>query len=176
MATNRLRASVPFAACLVALALMTACTSASRTTVAMHKSQSIPREASASLNVVSVAGTPYGHQFEIEQLIRADLSRRLVDSGVFRSVSGRSDESDYHIDLRIEKVRITSPGARIMFGSMAGRSYIQVRVEVRDTISDRLISSFQTTGYGARTMIGAQSYGYDDPVREVVADVVRNLH
>ena len=103
MAITKPRATIPFVTCLVVLALMTACSSASRTNVTMQKSHSISREATAALNVTSVTGTPYAHQFEIEQLLRADLSRHLVNSGVFRSVSGRANESDYHIDLRIQK-------------------------------------------------------------------------
>lgn len=175
MATTKLRAIIPFATCLVVLTLMAACSSAGRTTVAIQKSHSIPHEATASLLVKSVTRKPYGYQIQIEQLIRKDLSTGLVDAGIFKSVSNRSNESDYQIDARIEKVRIRSPATRVLFGFMAGRSYIKVQIDVRETKTDRLITSFQTIGYGAKTAIGAQSYGYDDPVREVVAHVIHNL-
>lgn len=175
MAITRLRATIPLATCLVVLALMTACSSAGRTKVAVPKSHSIPHEATSSLLVESVTKKSYQYQIQIEQLIRKGLSTSLVNSGIFKSVSNRSSDSDYRIDARIQRIRIRSPAARVLFGFMAGRSYIQVQVDVRETKTDRLITSFLTTGYGAKSMIGAQSYGYDDPVREVVANVVHNL-
>jgi hypothetical protein len=58
---------------------------------------------------------------------------------------------------------------------MAGRSYIQAHVDVHETRTNSLITAFRILGAGAKTVIGAQSYGYDDPVREVVNKVILSL-
>ena len=175
MTILRSRRAVPLTTCLVVLALLAACSSAGRTTVEIKKTQEIPQNSTATLQVASVTKKPHKYQFEIEQLIQKDLSAGLVNAGLFKAVDRQSNASDYRIDLQIERVRIRSATARVLFGFMAGRSYIKVRVEVHDAKTDAMVTSFQTIGYGAKTMIGAQSYGYDDPVREVVNKVILSL-
>ena len=134
MAIFNLRATVPLAACLIVLAFLTACSSAGRTIVTTLKSQSIPRDATASLIVKSVTRKPNKFQFEIEQLLRKDLSTGLVDAGIFRSVSNPSNEADYQIDARIEGIRIISVGQRIWMGFMSGRSYEIGRASCRERV------------------------------------------
>ena len=170
-----LRASIPLTACLISLALLSACSSVGRTTTATPKTHSIPHEATATLIVKSATPKPNKFQFEIEQLLRKDLALELVNAGIFKSISNLSDASDYRIYVQIDDILIISGGQRFWLGLLASRSHVEVHVTVREIKSDRIIASFKTTGYGAKTALGAQSYGYDDPVREVVAHVIQNL-
>lgn len=70
---------------------------------------------------------------------------------------------------------MVTPGGRVMLGFMAGRNNVRVDVSVRNVASGALVTSFQTTGYGASMGWGSQSYGVDDPVREVVKRVIEKL-
>jgi hypothetical protein len=175
MMISNLITSIPRAAGIISLALLAACSSAGKTEITTPKILSIKHEATASLVVKSSTRKPNKYQSQIEQLLRKDLALGLVSAGIFKSVSKTSIGVDYQIDLRIEKIRVISAGQRIWLGVFSGRSYVQVFVDVRQTNQNRIVSSFRTTGYGARTAIGAQSYGYDDPVREVVAHVIHSL-
>jgi hypothetical protein len=62
-----------------------------------------------------------------------------------------------------------------MFGFMAGRNNVRVDVSVRKMASGAVVTSFETTGAGASIGWGSQSYGVDDPVREVVKGVIDKL-
>lgn len=62
-----------------------------------------------------------------------------------------------------------------MLGFMAGRNNVRANVFVRNSASGALVTSFVTTGYGASMGWGSQSYGVDDPVREIVKRVIEKL-
>tara|TARA_R110000868_G_scaffold28525_4_gene106856 strand:+ start:6468 stop:6851 length:384 start_codon:yes stop_codon:yes gene_type:complete len=109
------------------------------------------------------------------ETIRKQLIEGLVSKGVFHSVSAEPATGDYQVDIRIAKIRVIAPGGRVMFGFMAGRNYVRVLVTVRNSASGELVTSFETTGYGASMGWGAQSYGVDDPVREVVKNVIEKI-
>lgn len=163
-------------ACLIALTFVAACSSSGRTSVLTENPDPIRRGATASLSVVSVAEKPLRKQFEVEQSLRENISERLVNSGIFRRVSINPDEAaDYRINIRIDGMRIRSGAARVIFGIFAGRSYVRVHVDLLQTNPHRLLRSFETTGYGGKTAVSARSYGYDDPVREIVAQVIKNI-
>ena len=176
----KLRSPISLAICLLMLVFVTACSSVGRTTVTTQKSQSIPPGASASLVVKPATagqeGIKYkGYEYEISQLIRKDLAVGLVKNSIFKSVVSNPAKADYLINIDIEKVRIMSPANKAIFGFLSGRSYVTVLVDVKDVKTNRKITSFRTTGYGARTGLTAQSYGYDDPVREIVAQSIEKL-
>ncbi|MDA1326105.1 MAG: DUF4410 domain-containing protein [Proteobacteria bacterium] len=172
-----LRVLAPLAACLISLAFLTGCSSKGHLTVSAPKTQSIPRGATASLTVKTVIRKANKFQDRIEQLLRKDVSSGLVAAGIFKAVSNTPTPTDYQIDIRINEMRVISTGQRLWLGAFSGRSFlkVQVNVNVHQTDPNRLITSFQADGYGARTAIGKQSYGYDDPVREVVSQVIQSL-
>lgn len=162
-------------ACFVALTFIAGCSSVGRTSVTTQTPVSIPHEATASLLVKYTAKNSNKYQVQIQQLLSKDLATGLVSAGIFRLVTRVANAADYKIDARIEGVRIISGGQRFWLGAFAARSHVKVHVDIRETNSSNIIASFLITGYGARSAIGAQSYGYDDPVREVVAQVIQNL-
>lgn len=169
------RATLPRMVCFALLIFAAACSSTGRTNVETAKTQSISPDATASIFVKFTMSRPHPYQIQIEKRLRKELAENLVTSGIFKSVSNNAKDADYRIDVQITRIRIRSTGARIMFGFFAGRSFIAAEIQLHQTKPEQLVTAFRTTGYGARTAIGAQSYGYDDPVREVVSHVIHNL-
>jgi hypothetical protein len=109
------------------------------------------------------------------ETLREQLSKGLISGGVFRSVSASPAGADYRVNVEITLIRVIAPGGRVMLGFLAGRNRVHVVVSVRNIATGDLVTSFETTGSGASTGWGAQSYGVDDPVREVVKRVIEKL-
>lgn len=171
----RVQAIRPYIVCIFLLTILAACSSVGRTTVGVQKAHVIEPGASAVLAIKSSVRKPGRYQGEAESRLRSQLSTGLVNAGVFRTISGSAEDADYRIVVRIDKVRIRAVATRIWLGAFAARSVVAVHVDVHQAKTGRLITSFDTSGYGGRTAIGAQSYGIDDPIREVVAQVIGNL-
>lgn len=162
-------------AVLAVLALLGACSSAGRTTLSEPKLEDIPADKVAALDVKAGDGETRAEYVQAASRIREQLPRRLVADGIFRSVEEGSDSADYEIDVTITKVDTTSPGARVMLGAMAPRSGLYVSVRVRNTSTQKLVTSFSASGFGSRMWMSAQGYGLDDPVREVISQIVKAL-
>lgn len=137
------------------------------------KNHAIPVGVNASLEVKFTAKEPQEYQAEITQMLRKELPRALVAAGVFRTVGGPGKPVGYQVNAGVEKVHIVPPGTRAMLGAMAGKSFVRVQVDVRQTNPSRLITSFQTTGFGASNII--DGYGYGQPVEQAIAEIVKNL-
>lgn len=158
--------------------LLAACSSSGKTTVTAEKAVAIPNTATAVLSVKADLAKAHRYEDRAVETLGQQLASGLVKGGVFRSVSLASSAppvGDYRIDVKITRMRVITPGGRVMFGFMAGRNYVQVDVSVRNAASGDLVMSFETTGSGASIGWGAQSYGVDDPVREVAKRVIKKL-
>jgi hypothetical protein len=137
------------------------------------KSHAIPVGATASLEVKFTAREPQEYQAEITRMLRKELPKALVTAGVFGNFSGPDGPIRYRLDVGVEKVHIVAPGARAMLGALAGKSFVRVQVDVHQAKPRRLITSFQSTGYGPSNII--DGYGYGQPVEQAIAEIVKNL-
>ena len=159
----------------VIFAVLVGCNSVGKTTVTQRTTHQIPSQSTASLDIRFATPTRHVHQSGIEQLLRQDLANGLKSAGIFSSVVRKSDDAHYQIDTRIDKISIVSPGTRAIFGMLAARSQIHAQFEIRESATNDLVTSFQVIGYGGKTALGKQSYGYDDPVREIVSHASQTL-
>ncbi len=163
------------ASCLAVLLLLAACNSTSKTSVTTQKSVVIPSTATAVLTVKADLEKEHRYTDRAVETLRKQLTEDFVSKGVFRSVAPPPTPGDYQVDIRIAQIRVITPGGRVMFGFMAGRNYVRALVTLRNSASGELVTSFETTGYGASIGWGAQSYGVDDPVRMVVKNVIEKI-
>jgi len=161
--------------CLPALLLLAACSSTGQTSVKSQKSAAIPSAATAVLKVTADLRKEHRYKDRAVETIQKQLTDGLVSAGVFRSVLASPAVADYEVNVRINRIRVVTPGGRVMFGFMAGRNNVRVDVSVRKMASGAVVTSFETTGAGASIGWGSQSYGVDDPVREVVKGVIDKL-
>jgi len=157
---------------LAAVALIGACSSTGRVSYDVGNAAKIPVGKTASLDVRINDPDTKAEEVQAAELIRAELMHKLPAQGVFKSVRKASDSADYSVDVNVVRVAVTTPGARVALGAFAPRSEIQVAVEVRDKASKEVIAAFHASGYGSRMWTSAQGYGLDDPVREVVNQIV----
>lgn len=158
-----------------ALLLLAACSSTGQTSVKSQKSAAIPSAATAVLKVTADLRKEHRYKDRAVETIQKQLTDGLVSAGVFRSVLASPAVADYEVNVRINRIRVVTPGGRVMFGFMAGRNNVRVDVSVRKMASGAVVTSFETTGAGASIGWGSQSYGVDDPVREVVKGVIDKL-
>ena len=163
------------AACLLAVLFLAACSSTGKTTSTSATSATIPRNTTAVLSVKANLAKDHRYKDKVLETLREKLSSELVAEGIFKSVSVAPASGDYQVDVEVTRIRVVTPGGRVMFGFMAGRNSVRVLVGVRKTTSGESVRSFETTGYGASIGWGAQSYGADDPVREVVKLTIDEL-
>lgn len=170
-----IHSTVGRAICLTALLALAACSSTGKTSVKSYKSGAIPNTATAALAVTADLKKDHRYKQRAIETIQKQLTDGLVSGGIFRSVSAAPASADYKLNVRINRVRVVTPGGRVMLGFMAGRNNVRVDVSVRNAVSGAVVRSFETTGYGASMGWGSQSYGVDDPVREVVKRVIENL-
>mgnify|MGYP006919318403 CR=1 FL=1 len=159
----------------VMVAALVGCNSVGKTTVTAQTTHKIPSQSTALLDIRFATPTRHPDQTGIDNMLRRDLTARLINDQIFRSVARDSKDADYQIDTRIEKISIVSPGTRILFGIMAPRSQIKAQFEIRESETNDLVTSFQIVGFGGKTAVGKESYGYDDPVREIVSHVSQTL-
>lgn len=169
---RKLRVGIRSPISLVLLIFLTAC-AAGESKFMTPKSHAIPVGANASLEVKFTAKEPQEYQAEITQMLRKELSRALVAAGVFRKIRDLGDPAGYQVGVGVEKVYIVPPGTRAMLGALAGKSFVRVQVDVHQTKPSRLITSFQTTGFGPSNII--DGYGYGQPVEQAIAEIVKNL-
>lgn len=161
-----------------ALLGLAACSSTGKTVVDRDRSVQIPRSSTAALTIKSALAKDHRYEKRAVESLMRDIPAKLVQAGVFRQVSTTTTPTapaDYALEITINRLRVITPGGRVMFGFMAGRNNLGVDVVVRSNATRQIVRSFETTGYGASIGWGAQSYGVDDPVREVVNRVVENL-
>ncbi len=159
----------------VMVAALVGCNSVGKTTVTKRTALKIPSQSTASLDIRFATPTRHVHQSGIEQMLRQDLASGLKSAAIFTSVGRNSDDAHYQIDTRIDKISIVSPGTRAFFGMLAARSQIHAQFEIREIDTNDLVTSFNVIGYGGKTALGKQSYGYDDPVREIVSHASQTL-
>jgi ribosomal protein S20 len=154
---------------------LSGCNSAGKTTITSRSSLDISSQSSAKLNIQFDTIKRHKHQSGIDSRLGQELSENLENMGIFSSVDRNTGDVDYLVNIRITKISIINPAARVIFGWLAPRSHISAQVEVLDKGTNASVTSFQVIGYGAKYGIGAQSYGYDDPVREIVSHVTATL-
>ena len=159
----------------VVVTALSGCSSVGKTTITTRSSLDIPSQSTAALNIGFDTDTRHQYQTEIDRRLRQELSTNLINVGIFSSVERNTGDVDYLINIRVGKISIVSPGTRLLFGILSSRSQIHAQVEVLDTTTNERVTSFKVSGYGGKTAIGAQSYGYDDPVREIVSHVTTTL-
>ena len=169
--------SIKRAACLLGLLVLAACSSTGQTSTAVEKSVAIPSNSTAFLLVKARLKKDHRYKERVLETVSQQLSSGLVEQGVFRSVSTAAGAAPaaYTIDLTVNRIRVVTPGGRVMFGFMAGRNKVGVHVVVRSTASGKTVTEFDALGSGASIGWGRQSYGADDPVREVVERVIEKL-
>jgi hypothetical protein len=151
------------------------CNSVGKTTITTRSSLDIPSQSTAALNIGFDTDSRNKYQTEIDRLLRKELSENLINVGIFSLVERNTGDVDYLINIRVRKISVLSPAARLLFGLLAPRSQIHAQVEVLDTTTNERVTSFKVSGYGGKTALGAKSYGYDDPVREIVSHVTTTL-
>lgn len=162
-------------ACLFGVLLVAACNSTGKTNSNTDISVSIPKNTTAVLLVKAHLGKDHRYKDRVLETLRQQLPAALVKQGIFRSVVAAPATGNYEIDVEVRGIRVVTPGGRVFFGFMAGRNSVRVVVNVRNSATGKRVRSFETRGYGASIGWGAQSYGADDPVREVVKHVVDEL-
>jgi hypothetical protein len=160
-------------AVLLVSTIAAACSSAGKTFVTTDNPEAIPAGKTVALGVKPMSME--ANHLQASQLLEAALAARLVADRIFKDVVEAKAAADYALDVKVTKARDVTVGARVMFGFMAPRSYVEVAVELRDRARDEVVETFTSTGYGARNYMSAQGYGLDDPVRELVEQVVYTL-
>ena len=160
---------------LLVAGLVSACSSAGRTMITKQSGEPIEADTTATLVVEPTDGNQPENRLDAARRIHAELSRRLVADRIFKSLVEEPDTGDYILKVKVQDVSETPPGVRAVFGFIGPRNSVQVGVDLRRGDSDKRIKSFQATGYGARNWMSAQGYGIDDPVREVVEQVIFQL-
>lgn len=169
------RAYLKPAAALILLGFVSACSSVGKTVVTKEMAQPIPAGKSVAVSVKSSVPDVKPVHEQIVLTIRHELKKKLKSDRRFKSVVNAPRPADYAIDVNLVQVNIVSPAKRVMLGMMAGRSFVKVKVEVRNKAPAQLLGSFEVIGYGARNWMSAQGYGKDDPVRKIVEQVMQKL-
>ncbi len=105
------------------------------------------------------------------QRLRGELFGRLVSDQVFRQVVHPGEAARYDINVELLATREVSQGARIFWGVMAGSNELAVRVNVHDSDTKAVLTSFTAKGKSASHPFSSESH-MDDAIREVVDEVI----
>ena len=171
----RIASAVRIIGVLIVVSLLAACASTGKSVVTQEKTQSIPAGKTVALKVAPADDLGVPAHLDAANRIREQLPLRLVSDQIFASAVGATESADYDADIKVLEVSETAVGARVMLGFMAPRSFVRVGVELRDRAKDQVISAFEATGFGSRSWLSAQGYGVDDPVRELIEQIITNL-
>lgn len=151
------------------------CGSVGKTSITSQTSLQISSQSTAAINLKYDTGTRHPNQTDIDNRLYKELSENLINRGIFRSVERNTRDADFLINIRVLKIKVVSPAVRILFGILAGRSQMHAEVDVFKATENEPAISFRVIGGGGSTTIGAESYGYDDIVREVVSQITITL-
>lgn len=157
------------------LCLVAACNQGGQVVSVDRKSAGIPDGKTAALDISASQDQNDPIYAETATRLRDHLSQELVSYHIFRSVGGASDPSDYRVNVTIEKVYVVPPAARAVTGILAGRNRIDVRVTVKNKVSQKVVSSFSATGFGSGLVVSETGYGLDNPLRQVVKQIIKTL-
>jgi hypothetical protein len=111
---------------------------------------------------------------EVKIRLHERLFGRLLSEGIFKSVFRAPEPADYNMDIMINDARVVSGAARSMVGPMAGPNVVTLNVDLAESDSKILVTSFTVEGDSASIALSSEN-SLDDAVRQAVNYVVKGL-
>lgn len=155
-----------------ALFLFSGCSSVGEVQIERNLDTKIDHGAVASLSVQPDKSMERTEAvLEAVQRLRGQLFGRLVSEGVFRQIVHPGDTARYEINVELLTAKEVSQGARIFWGVLAGSNELAIRVQVHDSDTNTVLTSFTAKGTSASHPLSSES-DMDDAIREVVDEVI----
>lgn len=155
-----------------ALLIVSGCSSVGEVQIERQLDTKIDHGAVASLSVQPDKSVERSEAVtKAVQRLRGQLFGRLVSDGVFRQVVHPGDAARYDINVELLAAKEVSQGARIFWGVMAGSNELAVRVNVHDSDTKTVLTSFTAKGTSASHPFSSEN-DMDDAIREVVDEVI----
>ena len=107
--------------------------------------------------------------------LHGQLFDRLVSEGVSARVVQAGQTARYDFRLCLLTATEVSPGARILFGVLAGANQLAVQVDVFETASRNLVVSFTAKEESASHPLSSEN-DMNDAIREAVDEVILELN
>ena len=157
-----------FLATLLLLSLLAACVSMGSTTITHPNTHLIPTGKSANLTVQPSSENSEQDYLVVSARLRSLLANNLISKRIFGSIVDSSRLADYYMDVKVVSLYKVSVTTRALFGIFAGTDSIDISVEVRERITNELVTTFQVSGSGA-VWTSAQSAALQEIIDEVIS-------
>lgn len=162
---------------LVALSLISACSSVGQTQVIQPKQDQIKPGTTIALSIhppVNSSSDKKDTYTEVIQRLKGQLFGRLMSEANFKQVFHADEKADYKMDVSLLEAKEVSQGERIFLGVLAGSNSLKANVVVYDNNSQSVITSFSVSGKSASHPLSSEN-DMDDAIKEVIDEIILAL-
>ena len=155
---------------LLVCGLLSACGSSGKTLVTTDGGD-IPLGKTASLLIKKGREVQHEQFGQFSRLLHDSLSKRLLQERIFVSVVDSTEPADYQMIVSVERWRAGS----YSYWRGNKRGVVETGVSLVDSATNEEIKLFNATGVGSRNIFSPQAYGADDPLHEVIEQIIETL-